>query len=306
VLVAAPNLTLDRVVRLPELRPGEVQRFRDAQVHAGGKGVNVCRAVRLLGASARLVGLAPGRTGQAVAELLREEGLDLIAVPCSGEVRVATIVLEDNGRVTVLNEPGPAVSRAEWEAYERAVADARTDGFIVCSGSVPPGAPVDAYARLIAGRPALVDASGELLAAALDERPTWVTPNVTEAEEALVGRAWHATSAAGDAAERAVDAAAELVRKGALNAAVTAGEAGVAIAGKDGSYFVRAPWTRLRNPIGAGDCFAAALVAGLEAGRPLPEAVRAAVAVAAASVEEEMPGFFDPDRARVLGMEAVG
>ena len=47
VLVAAPNLALDRVVRLAELRPGEVQRFRQSQVRAGGKGVNVCRAARL-------------------------------------------------------------------------------------------------------------------------------------------------------------------------------------------------------------------------------------------------------------------
>jgi 1-phosphofructokinase family hexose kinase len=305
VLVAAPNLALDRIVRLPELRPGEVQRFREADVRAGGKGVNVCRAARLLKAQARLVALAPGRTGEAVAELLADEDVALIAVPCSGEVRAATIVLEDSGRVTVLNEPGPRVTAEEWSAYQKAVEENLGDSLLVLSGSVPPGAPTDAYARLAQGRKALVDATGPLLAVALDANPDWVTPNVTEAEEALFGRAWQSTSAGADAAERAASAAAELVRRGARNAAVTAGQAGVAVNGTEGSFFVRAPWIRQRNPIGAGDCFAAALAVALEAGRAAPDAIRNAVAVAAASVETDVPGMFDPERARRLEMEAL-
>jgi 1-phosphofructokinase family hexose kinase len=305
VLVAAPNLALDRIVRLPELRPGEVQRFRSADVRAGGKGVNVCRAASLLGARASLVALAPGRTGAAVAELLAAEDIDLVAVPSSGEVRAATIVLEDSGRVTVLNEPGPRLTAEEWAVYERAVEQHADGGYLVLSGSLPPGAPIDAYARLGRGRRTLVDATGQVLAAALGTSPEWVTPNVNEAEEALFGRAWQTTAAGADAAERAAAAAAELVKRGARNAAVTAGQAGVAVDGADGPLFVRAPWTRQRNPIGAGDCFAAALVVALGAGRTVAEAVRNAVAVAAASVETDVPGTFDPERARRLELEAL-
>jgi 1-phosphofructokinase family hexose kinase len=308
VLVAAPNLALDRIARLSELRTGEVLRFREARVGAGGKGVNVCRAARLLGRPATLVGLLPGLTGEAVARMLAGEGIELVGVPCSGEVRAATIVLEDSGRVTVLNEPGPRLSEAEWETYERAVREQDASAFLICSGSVPPGAPDDAFARLVKDRPALVDATGELLARALESEPEWVTPNVSEAEEALSGKAWHATAAGHDAERRAGAAAAELIRRGARNAAVTAGAAGVAVAGAEGAYFVRAPWVTARNPIGAGDCFAAALVAGLESARTAPDAIRAAVAVAAASVESETPGHFDPGRARNLEreLEAVG
>jgi len=305
VLVAAPNLALDRIVRLTELRPGEVLRFREADVRAGGKGVNVCRTARLLGAGAQLVALVPGRTGEAVAELLATEGVDLVAVPCSGEVRAATIVLEDSGRVTVLNEPGPRVSAEEWAGYEEAVRARAGKGWLACTGSLPPGAPIDAYARLALGRTALVDATGQALAAALEARPEWVTPNLTEAEEALFGRAWQSTSGGADAGGRASSAAAELVKRGALNAAVTAGQAGVAVDGAEGAYFVRAPWIRQRNPIGAGDSFASALLVALEAGRPPAEAVRNAVAVAAASVETDVPGLFDPERARRLEQEAL-
>jgi 1-phosphofructokinase family hexose kinase len=308
VLVAAPNLALDRIARLSELRAGEVLRFREARVTAGGKGVNVCRAARLLGRPALLVGLLPGRTGRAVAELLREEGLELVGVECPGEVRAATIVIEDSGRVTVLNEPGPRVGEAQWKSYEAAVAGQQPDTVLVCSGSAPPDVPADAYARLVAGRTAIVDATGELLRAALKAQPEWVTPNVSEAEEALSGKTWHATAAGDDAQRRATEAAAELVRRGARNAAVTAGAVGVAVAGTEGEYFVRAPWVTARNPIGAGDCFTAALAAGLETDRQQLDAIRAAVAVAAASVEDETPGLFDRKRAQLLEqqLEPVG
>jgi fructose-1-phosphate kinase PfkB-like protein len=169
VLIAGPNLTLDRIVRIDELRPGEVLRFADATIAPGGKGVNVARVCRTLGFPAVLVALAPGRTGRAVVELLQDEGLDLDAVATGGEARVASIVLERSGRVTVLNEPGPTIGGEDWGAFEAAVTE-RLPGhrFLVCIGSTPPGSPPDAYGRLVRlardrGVSSLVDASGESL-----------------------------------------------------------------------------------------------------------------------------------------------
>src|SRR6185503_17425043 len=43
LLIATPNITIDRTVRLPELRPGSVLRPSRALATAGGKGVNVAR-----------------------------------------------------------------------------------------------------------------------------------------------------------------------------------------------------------------------------------------------------------------------
>jgi tagatose 6-phosphate kinase len=70
VVIAGPNLTIDRTLTIDELRPGEVLRFERAAVTPGGKGVNVARVARDLGADAVLVGLLPGRTGVAGAALL--------------------------------------------------------------------------------------------------------------------------------------------------------------------------------------------------------------------------------------------
>src|SRR3954449_11435787 len=98
MLIAGPNLTIDRTLTLAELRPGEVLRFDSAVITPGGKGVNVVRAATALGGDAVLVGLVPGFTGAAVAEMLAHEGIALAAIEVGGEVRSAAVVLERSGR----------------------------------------------------------------------------------------------------------------------------------------------------------------------------------------------------------------
>jgi fructose-1-phosphate kinase PfkB-like protein len=139
VVIAGPNLTIDRTLAIDELRPGEVLRFERAVVTPGGKGVNVARVARDLGADAVLVGLLPGRPGVAGAALLGDEGIVVRGVEVGGELRSTAVVLERSGRVTVLNEPGPSLAPGEWELYEGVVADAlRGERVLACSGSLPP------------------------------------------------------------------------------------------------------------------------------------------------------------------------
>ena len=159
MIIAGPNLTIDRTSRLAELRPGEVLRVEDVAVTPGGKGLNVARAALLLRAPASLVGFIPGHTGRAAAAMIAEEGVTLQGVPVPGEIRSTAIVLEPGGRATVLNEPGPELPDHGWGALEAVIDDALADhGVLVCSGSLPPRAPQDGYALLVArardaGRP---------------------------------------------------------------------------------------------------------------------------------------------------------
>lgn len=314
MLIAGPNLTLDRTATIDALRVGEVQRFERVVVTPGGKGLNVARAARALGVPALLVGFLPGETGRVGAGMIAGEGVALHGVPCGGELRSTVVVRERDGRTTVLNEPGPEIAASEWEAYEAAVAAALpAHGVLVCSGSVPPGSPDDAYARLArlaarAGRPCVVDAGGVTLARALEVAPDVVCPNVVEAEEVVgvrsraLGEAGHGDDPASDARPRALAAAAALVAGGARGAVVTADAAGAALATADGERaWLSAPRIAdVRNPVGAGDVFACGLAATLERGEPLLEAARRGVAAAAASVEWPTAGELDPARAAEL------
>ncbi len=202
--------------------------------------------------------------------LARRCGCRLHAVPVPGEVRSAAIMLEASGRTTVLNEPGPPADEEAWRAYVGSV-QARLTGrrVLVCSGSTPPASPADAYARLVrlaaaAGAIAIVDATGPTLGEAIAAGAHVVTSNLAEAEELILGSGDHGVYSAGVGLERrARGCARELLAHG------------------------------------AGDALVAGLACALERREPLPAAVLAGMAAAAASVEQELPGRIDPARPRL-------
>jgi 1-phosphofructokinase family hexose kinase len=309
VLVAGPNLTIDRTMAIDELRPGEVLRFDAVAVTPGGKGVNVARVARELGAPAVLVGLVPGRTGAAAADLLVEEGIALRGVPVPGEIRSTAVILERSARVTVFNEPGPPLAAADWARYEAEVADAlEGERVLACSGSLPPGAPTDGYGRLVSaararGAVSIVDVNGPALDAALAAGADVVTPNLAEAEGLLLGRA-DETVEAGDPAvvrDRGLEAARALVARGARRAVVTAAAAGAAACDGDEAWWVPAPAvSEVRNPIGAGDALVGGLALALERGEGFVAAVAAGMATGAASVETDVAGVVVPSRVAEL------
>jgi len=324
VLVVGANLTVDRTLRMTRLVPGHVIRPSSAVATAGGKSVNVCRASRAHGVRPRLVANLPGRLGAVVGDLLDDEGHDVRRVVTAGEIRSAIVIIEDDGRATVLNEPGPELSPADRAAFLDAVeAEARAvrpggngpaHRVAVASGSLPPGAgAADLYADVVrrchaAGLAVILDAARADLQAALPAGPDVVTPNLSEALAVLTGES------AGEAVEpdvpdlraAALDAALGLRAAGARAALVTVGRHGVAGSSPDGSFWIDAPTVREVNPIGAGDSFAAGLACGLEQGLDLPRAARTAVATGAASVATELAGGVDPEvLARLLDDPAL-
>lgn len=316
MLIVTPNPAVDHTIRLAELRPGEVIRTGPGVSVAGGKGANVARAARCLGAAATVLALLPEVGGSRLRSLFDAESLVLQAIPVAGRVRTCTAMIEGDGRVTLLNEPGAQVTAADWAALVESMtsvlgdADATgggTPGPVVCSGSLPPGAPADGYALLVAaahgcGRQVVVDASGSVLAAAIDAGADLVCPNVSEAELLLgIGDGAEAVDdGAANVPARAQAAAALLVGRGARWAVVTAGAAGAAVAGPNGSAWLAAPTVTVRNPIGAGDSFLAGLAVARQAGADWPTAIRRGLATGSASVEQEGAGMVDPVRAEEL------
>jgi 1-phosphofructokinase family hexose kinase len=300
VLAVGANLALDRTLRMPVLIPGHVQRPRSAEATAGGKAVNVCRAAQAHGVRPRLVANLPGRLGQYVGDLLDLEGHDVRRVVTAGEARSAIIVIEDDARVTVLNEPGPALTSEHRAALVRAVdEEARGHRVAVMSGSLPPGAAAGLYADLVdaahrRGATVVLDAARQPLRDALAAGPDVVTPNLAEARAVLTGAGDESVEPEGDrVVDDAVEAAIALRAAGAKAALVTAGRHGVGGADAEGTFWVAAPRVAEVNPIGAGDSFAAGLGAGLERGEDLRTAAVRAVASGAASVVTPLAGEVD-------------
>jgi 1-phosphofructokinase family hexose kinase len=297
VLVVNPNICIDHTVVMDELLPGHVQRPRAGVNTLGGKGVNVARVARRGGDVAEVVTFLPSRDEERLRRLADAEGAALVGITVEGDARGATIILEDTGRVTVLNEPGAAVDETNWRALLACIDELLVNhGTVVCSGSLPPGSPLDAYARVVTlaherGRRCVVDSSGQVLAHALSAGADVVSPNLAEAE-ALLGRG-HSEGVdpdGPDVVERAARAVTDLRQLGAVHVIVSAGSHGAAFDDGSDVSWCDAPQVEVVNPIGAGDSLVGGLVRALEAGEPWPRAVRIGLATASASCEEALAG----------------
>jgi 1-phosphofructokinase len=299
IVTVTANPSVDRTVEVDALVRGAVLRARASRVDPGGKGVNVSRALAANGRRTRAVLPAGGWEGDQLAALLAPEGVPVALVPVGGSIRANVSVVEPDGTVTKLNEPGPTLSEAELEAIAVATVTAAANAdWVAIAGSLPPGAPVDLYARLterLGPSPVrvAVDTSGPPLVGALAACPDLVKPNREELAEA----ADRPVTTLGEA----VAAAAELRRRGA--------RAVLASLGADGALLVGDAWTvhgeavvpRPRSAVGAGDALLAGFLAGGGSG---PEALAEALAwgAAAASLPGSRmprPGDLDPSAVRI-------
>ena len=296
ILTVTLNAALDRTVAVPRVRLGRRHRAVEARRAPGGKGVNVARALSCLGQPVIATGLAGGATGLRIRELLSSEHVLHDFTDVAGESRTNIAIVDPtSGEQTEINERGPEVSSEEVERFvARLMYLASGASYCVIAGSLPPGAPVDLYATLIAGLaerdvPVLLDTDGEPMRAGLRANPSLVAPNVAEAEEA-VGYEF------GDA--EALDMAlTSLVEMGAQEALITTPDGCVAIVGS-GSY--RRRYEATIEPlepvaaVGAGDAFLAGLASARRAGCPAAEALANAVACGAESTQHLGAGTVDP------------
>jgi tagatose 6-phosphate kinase len=314
-LVVCPNLAVDRMLTGDRLRPGGISRWRELRTQAGGKGANVLRATTALGGTGLLLGFAAGRRGDALVDLAREEGLELQTVRVTGEARVSTVVLGDDGSVTRLYEAGPEVAADDERALAALLGRHRAapGEWAVVTGAAPPGASPGFFAVLLAaarsrGYRVLVDATGEQLAGALSERPDLVKVNVAEACSAVASPGVRCDdekpASTAELMAEGLELAARLREAGAQEAVLTLGAAGAAGVLGGEAWQVTAPAVRAVNPVGSGDCFSAALTFALQRGDGVAAALRLAAAAGAANAASPYNGDVDPRLVARLAAEA--
>jgi len=286
IVTLTPNPSIDRAVVIDALRRGEVHRATGSRIDPGGKGVNVSRALAAQDADTLAVLPVGGPEGHLLEELLDAAGVPRHGVAVAGTVRMNISVLEPDGTTTKLNEPGPELSADEVEALLAATSHAAEGAsWVVGCGSLPPGAPEDLYARLVAqarsrGARVAVDSSGAPMAHAVAARPHLVKPNHEELAE-LVG---HALPTLGDVHAAARD----LVATGIEVVAVSLGADGALLVTADDHVHAAATITHPLSTVGAGDCMLAGLLHGLSRGLAAADALAAAVTWGAAAVT--LPG----------------
>jgi tagatose 6-phosphate kinase len=288
ILTVTLNTALDITYHVRTLRPHGSHRVSEVTERPGGKGLNVGRVLAALGHEVTVTGFTGGATGRAVRDQLAgTAGVVDALVPVQGSTRRTIAVVDTTtGDTTQLNEPGPAITPAEWsafqETYERLL---RSASAVALCGSLPPGVPVGAYAQLVrtaraSAVPVLLDTSGEPLRRGVAARPDIVKPNAEELAE-LTGS--HDPSQATRSARR----------RGAHTVVASLGAEGLLVENAAGRWRAAPPRRVHGNPTGAGDSAVAGLLSGLVEDLPWPERLARAVALSAATVLAPAAGEFD-------------
>jgi len=308
ILTVTLNAAIDRTVAVPNFRLGRRHRAVESRTVAGGKGINVARALNLLGRPVIATGFVGGPTGSRVLEQLQEESVLTDFTRIASETRINLAVIDPtSGEQTEINERGPAVSPEEVQRlFERIAYLAGGAKLCVLAGSLPPGAGDDLYARLIQdlnrrGVPVVLDAEGEAMMEGLRAGASMVTPNEREAEE-LVGQEF---ADRGDLAQGLL----ELVRLGASEAAITRPDGCAAVVGEGNSRRLLEVHTEPLEPVstvGSGDAFLAGYVAARYEGRSPEECLAYGVACGAESTQHFGAGTVDRNQVeRLLGEVSV-
>ena len=276
------NPALDLSAVTDSVIPTEKLRCRAVRRDAGGGGINVARVVKRLGGEVEAVFPSGGPCGESLARLMREEGLVFQSVAIAEETREDfTIVDESAGRQYRFVLPGPALSEAEWGAC-LALATEGSFEIACASGSLPPGAPTDLYARLAAqyhqaNRQFLLDTAGPALGAALQEPIYLIKPNLKELSGLLK------TPLTGQISQLAACRA--LLDTHPLEAiALSLGADGALLVTRRHAWHAPCPRTEAVSTVGAGDSFMGGLVWALASGLTLEDMLRCAVAAGSAAV----------------------
>jgi 1-phosphofructokinase/tagatose 6-phosphate kinase len=297
IITVTLNAAIDKTLAVPNFRLGRRHRAVEQTSMAGGKGVNVARALKSLGQPVIATGVAGGPNGTRIIEQLTEEAILNDFVRIREESRMSTAVVDPtSGEQTEINERGPLVTEAELELFvDKLLYLAKGAEVCVFSGSLPRGVESDVYARLVAelrklGVTTVLDSEGDAMLLGTRSEPTVVTPNELEAEE-IVGHEFS------DEDDRRT-AVRQMVELGAGEAVMTRADGCLGLVGAgEGSppRLVQASLDPLEpvSSVGSGDAFLAGYVAARYSGRTPDDCLGFAVACGAESTQHLGAGVID-------------
>ena len=295
IITVTLNAAIDKTLAVPNFALGRRHRAVEQASMAGGKGVNVARALKALGQPVIATGVAGGPTGTRIIEQLTAEAVLNDFVRIREESRTSTAVVDPtSGEQTEINERGPTVSETELELFvDKLLYLAKGAAMCVFSGSLPRGLEPGLYARLVEelgrlGVTTILDAEGEPLRLATRAEPTVVSPNEPEAEE-LVGHEF------GDDSDR-VAALGSMAALGAREAIMTLPTGCLALVGREPERRLRRVSIEPLEPVsavGSGDAFLAGYVAARYGGQEPEDCLRFAAACGAESTQHFGAGVLD-------------
>ena len=277
------NPALDKTATVENLRLDSVNRISELRVDPGGKGINVSKVVRELGAKTVAIALLGGHTGTMLRNMLVELGIECKVLEVEGETRTNLKIKDPALKTnTDINEPGPEVTDEQLRGMlDGLVGEVGSGDIVVLSGSLPRGAAADTYKVWVAalkktGAKVYLDADGDKLVRGIEAKPDLIKPNEIELG-AMMGHTL-------DADDKIVEAARELIDSGLDRVMVSMGGAGALYVARDVTIKANPVKVPVGSTVGAGDSVVAALAYAQDKGLGLEDTMRLAMATGAANV----------------------
>lgn len=282
ILTITLNPSIDKSTFVKSLIPDQKLRCGEAKFEPGGGGINVSRAIKRLGGDSIAWFLAGGHFGDFFIEMIRQKELLYHAFKIKNETRESLILFEEStSNQYLLDMIGPEVKPEEWQILLNALDEIQSIEYIVASGSLPPGIPVDFYARIAKiaknkGIKFILDTSGEALKIALEEGIYLCKPNLRELG-LLVDSEKMDIETAKLKAKEIIDA------KKSEVIVVSMGAEGALLVSKYFTQHILPPYAEKKSTVGAGDSMVAGMILNLSEGKTLKEAFRYGIACGTAA-----------------------
>ncbi len=292
IVTVTANTAIDFFIEVAGLAHDTVKARHSAEF-AGGKGVNVGKAVAALGCPVICQGFV-GEQSLAAFNALATATLYTQFTAVAGKTRT-NLTLSDivaNQQTHIITQ-GFSVADSDCQQLANTLAATITAGdSVIFSGSLPPGAPDNSYAKLIElchrkGALPFLDSRGQGLKEGITAKPYLIKPNQSEFQE-LTGSAC--------VTEQAIVAAAQdLLAQGIEWVCVSRGEQGLVMVGKHIALSARinSLHPTMLNTVGCGDALLAGLVVAMKKGKAVEDWLRLAVACGSANLSVAEPGCFD-------------
>ncbi len=274
------NPALDRTLYVESLVPGQTTRIRHEERYAGGKGIDVSRALREMGSDSVALGLVGGFGGKELEGRLLLAGVACRFTRIANETRTNIIIQDEpSGAETALLARGPEVEPSELMDFLDVLEKLPEMSFLVISGSLPPGLTPEVYCRIITignerGARVVLDTAGDALRQGIHARPAVIKPNRFELAE-LAGRKLADVRAAAEYCTSLLDLVETVL--------ASLGPDGILMVTRHQVIHARPPTVMAKSTVGAGDCAVAGFVHGLAIGAPPADALRWAVAAGTAA-----------------------
>ena len=289
ILTVTANPTIDRVYFVDDFEFGKVHRVENVSRSAGGKGINVARVAKIIGANTSAMGFVGGYTGEFIKSQVKKQGIKELFTSIEGETRTCVNISDNSGKSGEILESGPEISEEEKLRFIKEYTENIDEADVIClSGSLPKGLTSDFYKELILiakkkQKKVIADTSGKVLKEILDSKPYMVKPNDDELCQ-LMGKEIKTD-------EDIKQALFYLYDKGIEVPFISLGKDGAAAMTENICYRFFAPEVKVVNTVGSGDSAVAGVATGLDMGYSIKDAIKLGMAAGVANTQFAQTGI---------------